>query len=110
MLSGQLGLDVLDEAHHLVLPLAGVAQPLVADFVEDVVEIVDCFNDFPDVSLLDFHHLRHLERMDFDAPPIGVGIAIDSRNIVVLVEGVLLERMLQRLFMKIQSSNSMMPT
>jgi len=84
VLFGHFGLDALDEAHHFVLPLAGVAQALIANFVKNIVEVVEGLDDFADVGFLKIQQRRHLKGVDLDAQPSPFGSPLMPETLLSL--------------------------
>src|SRR5713101_6714843 len=80
------GLVALDVADHVVPPLLGLTAALIADLVQDVVEVADGIEDLPDVRLLNPRDGGYPKGMRFDAASGSVRVAVDAIGIVLAVE------------------------
>src|SRR6266849_6189228 len=72
------GLVALDVADHVVPPLLGLTAALIADLVQDVVEVADGIEDLPDVRLLNPRDGGYPKGMRFDAASGSVRVVVDA--------------------------------
>jgi len=67
----------------MILPRLRVGIALVADLVQDIVEIRNGVDDFPDIGFLNSGHCGDLKGVRFGAAPVVIRVAVNSIDIVL---------------------------